>query len=155
MMEHLLISLSYFVPAALVAALALRSSVTLGGIFSDLKKTAAGQQLGVPPLVAIYFRTTIRTLFVSGVLHYLALLGDAAVSRLQPSLFSARLLGYGSAVVLLVCGFALMVHGGADRQLKLQSQRMRIAQLVGGLLGICDAVWGIALVTWQGGIWTN
>ena len=65
MTERLMLSRSYIVPGALIAGLALQVSAALAGVFTTLRSKAAEQGLPVPPLVRIYFRATMRTLFVA------------------------------------------------------------------------------------------
>ncbi|MCA8913527.1 MAG: hypothetical protein KDB82_17710 [Planctomycetes bacterium] len=153
MLNRLLLSLSYVAPAVGVAAIALQAAGALAGTFTELKAKAAEQELGVPPLVRIYFRSTLRTLYVSGLLALLAMVGDVVLHAARPSLLTAHIFGYSSALLMLVCGFALLVEGGVDRQLKLFSGRARTLHSLAGAGGMAAGAWGVALVTWQGGVW--
>ncbi|MCA8937301.1 MAG: hypothetical protein KDB68_13970 [Planctomycetes bacterium] len=153
MTERLILSLSYVVPGALIAGLALQVGAALGGVFTTLRARATEQQLPVPPLVRIYFRATMRTLFVTALLFMLTAGADLVFFFVRPATLTAHLLGYSSGLLLLVCGFTLLLQGGVDRHLKLFSARMRLAQSLGGVGGIAAATWGIALITWRGGVW--
>lgn len=153
MLVRSLYSLAYVLPATAVALIALHAAASLAGIFRGLKGKAAEQGLGVPPLVQLYFRSATRTLFVSGVLFVLLAAGDLAVHVAERNAAPGRLLGYGSGMVLLVCGFALLLQGGVDRHLKLLSAKARLLHAAAGLAGIATACWGMALVTWKDAVW--
>ena len=71
----------------------------------------------------------------------------------RPSLLTAHIFGYSSGLLMLVCGFARLVQGGVDRQLKLFSTRARLLHSLAGAAGMIAGGWGVALITWQGGVW--
>ncbi|MCA8914725.1 MAG: hypothetical protein KDB90_04870 [Planctomycetes bacterium] len=153
MTERLILSLSYALPGAVVGALALQAAVSLSALYTGLKIKAAEQQQDVPPLAALYFRNTVRVLFVTAVGYMGLAAADAIVFMTAPATVWSRVLGYGSGMLLLVCGFALLVQSSVDRHLKLLPPKSRIAHLVAGLVGVLTATGGMMLVTWKGGIW--
>jgi hypothetical protein len=145
--------LSFVVPATVVAALSLQGAISMSAIYAELRLKAAEQQRDVPPFVAVYFRNTVRVLFVGAALFLGLASADAVTQATTPNPALARIFGYGSGVSLLVCSFAVLLHGGVDRHLKLLSRLSRLAYPPAGVLGIGIAAWGMALVTMHGGIW--
>ena len=143
--------LLYVVPASLVAGVALQAAVALSAAYTDLRLKAAEQDRDVPPVAALYFRNTVRVLFVTAVVFLLSAGADVLISAFAEQ--NSGLLGYGTGVILLVCGFALLVQGRTDSHLKLMKPRERQAHTFAGLLGIAAAAWGMVLVTWKGSIW--
>jgi hypothetical protein len=146
--------LSFVLPGAVIAVLCLQASVSLSAIYAELRLKAAEQSRDVPPLAASYFRNTVRVLFVGGVLFMGMASADAVTRITSEDPVLARAFGYGSGLALLVCSFALLLHGGVDRHLKLLRREMRLAYLPSGVIGIGVAAWGMVLVTWHGGIWS-
>lgn len=149
--EHRLFGLLYVVPGSLVAGVALQAAVALSAAYTDLRLKAAEQERDVPPIAALYFRNTVRVLFVTAVVFLLSAGADVLISAFAEH--KSGLLGYGTGVILLVCGFALLVQGRTDSHLKLMKAKERFAHTFAGLLGIVAAAWGMVLVTWQGSIW--
>lgn len=147
-------ALSFVLPGTLVASLCMQAAVSMSAIYVDLRLKAAEQQRSVPPLAAAYFRNTIRVLFVGGLLYISTAAADAIAHITSPDAVLNRVFGYGSAVALIVCSFALLLHGGVDRHLKLLGSIRRRAYPPLGAAGICIAAWGMVLVTLYGGVWT-
>lgn len=152
-MERLLPPIAYLLPGAFTAGVALQTSVALAATFTQLKEKAAGQGLAVPPLAALYFRSAVRVLFVTGVLFLLLAGGDALAHLLGGGRVVALILGYGSGVNLLICSFGLLLQASVDRQLKLHAGRSRVLQAIAGVAGTAAAAWGMILVSWHGGVW--
>ncbi|MCB9932293.1 MAG: hypothetical protein H6841_02610 [Planctomycetes bacterium] len=152
-MERLLPAFAYLLPGVVAAAAALQAAIALSATFTQLKHKAAEQSLPVPPLAALYFASTVRVLFVTGVLFFGLAAGDAIAHLLGAGRTMARILGYGSGISLLVCSFGLLLQASVDRQLKLYSRRQRLLHALAGMAGTAAAAWGMILVTWQGGVW--
>jgi hypothetical protein len=151
-MDRLLLALAYLLPGAFTAGAAVHAAIALSASFTQLKGKASEQGIAVPPLAALYFRTTVRVLFVTGML-FLLLAGGDALLHLLAERRGALILGYGGGVSLLICAFGLLLQASVDRQLKLQPGRARLLQLIAGLAGTGAASWGMILVAWQGGVW--
>src|SRR5690606_35407739 len=135
MTEGLIQSLTYTVPGAVVAALALQAAVSLSATYAELRAKAAENQYPVPTLVAAYFEGAVRLLFVAAVFH-LGLSGtDAVLAGLNVDA-PAKLLGYAGAMALLVCGFAVLLQGSVDKHLKLHPGRWRLVHTLAGIVGI-------------------
>lgn len=154
-MEHLLPALAYLLPAAFTAGVALQAAVALSATFNQLKAKALEQGLAVPPLAALYFRSTVRVLFVTSVLFLLLAGGDALAHLLGGGRGAARILGYSSALSVLICAFGLLLQASVDRQLKLHNNRSRLLQACAGVAGTAAAAWGMLLVSWHGGVWAG
>lgn len=154
-MEHLLPALAYLLPAAFTAGVALQAAVALSATFNQLKAKALEQGLAVPPLAALYFRSTVRVLFVTSVLFLLLAGGDALAHLLGGGRGAARILGYASTLNLLICSFGLLLQASVDRQLKLHTGRSRMLHAVAGVAGTTSAGWGMILVSWHGGVWAG
>lgn len=154
-MEHLLPPLAYLLPAAFTAGVALQAAVALSATFNQLKAKALEQGLAVPPLAALYFRSTVRVLFVTDVLFVLLAGGDALAHLLGGGRGAARILGYSSALSVLICAFGLLLQASVDRQLKLHNKRSRLLQAFAGVAGTAAAAWGLMLVSWHGGVWAG
>ncbi|MCB9895988.1 MAG: hypothetical protein H6839_16260 [Planctomycetes bacterium] len=153
MVERLMLSLAYAAPGAIVSAVALQAAVNLSTIYTGLKLKATEQRLAVPPLAAVYFRNTVRVLFMTAVGYMALAAADAIVFLTGPVHVWSRVLGYGSGMLLLVCAFALLLQSSVDRHLKLLSRNIRIVHLATGIVGTLAAAWGMMLVTWKGGVW--
>jgi len=145
-------AISYAAPATAVAGIAIHAAVKLSGAYVALRLKAADQQRGVPPLVSAYFSNTVRVLFGSAALFFGAAIADAILSFAAPAPVLARAFGYGGALCLLVCGFALLLQGGVDRHLKLLGG-LRWLHMGAGMAGIGAAAWGMTVVTRHGGVW--
>ena len=152
MTEPLIHALTYTVPGAVAAALALPAAVSLSATYAALRAKAAECQHPVPTLVAAYFKGSVRLLFVAAVSH-LGLSGtDAVLAGLNVEA-PARLLGYAGALALLVRGFAVVLQGSVDKHLKLHTGRWRLVHSLAGIIGIAAAAWGMVIVTLHNGIW--
>lgn len=154
-MERLLSAFAFLLPGVLAAAVALQTAVALNASFTQLKAKAAGQGIGVPPLAALYFRSTLRVLFVTGALFLLLAGGDALMQLLGGWRSARQILGYSSSLSLLICSFGLLLQASVDRQLKLQPGRVRALQWLAGTVGTAAAAWGMILVSWHGGVWAG
>lgn len=148
-----LLAISYVAPGTLVAGVAIHAAVKLSVAYSELRQKASSQERMVPPLVSAYFSNTVRVLFGSAALFVGAAIADAVFSYAAPAPLPARAFGYGSALCLLVCGFALLLQGGVDKHLKLLGG-LRWLHMPAGMAGIGAAAWGMSLVTRHGGVWT-
>ena len=152
MTEGLIQALTYTVPGAVVAALALQAAVSLSAAYAALRAKAAENNQPVPPLVAVYFRNAVRLLFVSAAFH-LGLSGtDAVLAGLKVDA-PAKLLGYAGALALLVCGFAVLLQGSVDKHLRLHPGRWRLVHTLAVVVGIAAAAWGMVIVTLHDRIW--
>jgi hypothetical protein len=153
--DRLLLALGYTVPGGVVALIALRAGLALSTIYKDLvaKATEAGRD--VPPLVTLYFKHTAWVLLATGVLYLALLASDAVLSRLAYDRTLMRVFGFAGGIVLLVCGFALLMQGMADRQLQLQPKWWRRAYIACGVAGISLAGYGMALVAWHDSVWAG
>jgi hypothetical protein len=146
-------SVSFVLPGAVIAALCMQAAVSMSAIYVNLRLKAAEQERSVPPLAAAYFRNTVRVLFVGGILFLALASADAVTHLTAPNPVLARVFGYGSGLALIVCSFALILHGGVDRHLKLLSRLTRRAYPPAGGFGVGIAAWGMVLVTMHGGVW--
>lgn len=144
-------AIAYVLSGAVVAGVALQCSIALSASYTDLRLKAAEQQREVPPLAALYFRNTVRVLFVTALGFLLGAGADAALSAFAGQRLG--LLGYGSGVLLLVCGFALLLQARTDSHLKLLKPHERLIHTIGGMGGIAAACGGMILVTWRGSVW--
>lgn len=151
MTEHYIYALLFVVPGSITAGIALHAAVSLSATFTDLRLKAAEQERDVPPLAALYFRNTVRVLFVTCVLYLVSAVADVLMSTFAEQRLG--LVGYASGVILLVCGFVLLLQGRTDGHLKLMKPKERLAHSIAGLLGIASAAWGMILVTWLGSVW--
>ena len=152
MTEGLIAALAFTVPGSIAAALALQAAANLSGQYVSLKVKAAEHNQAVPPLVAVYFRNTVRLLFITG-LAFIALAATDAVLALLKVETPSRLLGYAGGLALLVCGFGLLLQGSVDRHLKLHPGRWRFIYVLAGAAGIAAAAWGMMIVTLNGRVW--
>jgi hypothetical protein len=150
---HLILALVYATLGSTVAALSLQGGAALGAQYLRLRILAAEQDRDVPPLVTVYFRNTARLMFVSALAYLAGTASDAITAQLSPSVFAARVLGYGSAVFLLITSSTLVFQAVADRKLGLHNPAWRIAYLASGFVGVPVAMAGMGLVAYLGSVW--
>lgn len=151
--ERTLLAMAYLVPGAMIALLALHAGAALSATYRELAAGAAEAGRDMPTPVTLYFKHVSRVLSATALLFLAVICGDALVSHLAHDRLLLRVLGYGGGVVLLVCCFALLLHGTADRQLRLRPRGWRWAYIFGGAAGIGVAGYGMALVTWHDTVW--